>query len=108
MGEVFATAVAADLLGILAARKTPLAVAGLVSVRDHTWTTSCSLAVWRWSELEPGLAAQLTRLHSWAGGEHQPSREEVEHALADDGIVSAIVERFGSLIGLWADSPEGQ
>lgn len=100
--------VAADLLGVRAARKTLLAVAGLVSVRDHTWTTSRSRAVRRWSELEPGLAAQLGRLHSWAERERHPSREEVERALTDDGIVSAIVERFASLIGLWTDNPEGQ
>jgi uncharacterized protein len=101
-------AVAADLLGVRAARKTLLAVAGLVSVHDHTWTTGRSRAVRRWSELEPGLAADLGRLHSWADRERHPSRDEVERALADDGIVSAIVEHFGSRIGLWTDSPEGQ
>lgn len=100
--------VPANLLGVRAARKTLLAVAGLVSVRDHTWTTDRSRAVRRWSELEPGLAAQLGRLHSWASGERHPSRQEVERALADDGIVSAIVERFGGLIGLWPGTPEGQ
>lgn len=46
-----------------AARKTLLAVAGLVSVH-HAWTTDRSRAVRRWSELEPGLATQLGRLHS--------------------------------------------
>ena len=106
--ELESGAVAVDLLGIRAARKTLLAVAGLVSIRGHTWTTGRSLAVRRWSELEPGLAAPLGRLHSWAEREHYPSREEVERALADDGIVSAIVERFGSMIGLWVDSREGQ
>jgi predicted nucleotidyltransferase len=29
--------------------------------------------------------------------------DEVRRALADDGIVAAIVERFGGLIGLWPD-----
>jgi uncharacterized protein len=96
-------AVAGDLLGVRAARKTLLAVAGLVSAHDHTWTTDRSRAVMRWSELEPGLAGQLGRLHSWANGERCPSREEVERALAADGIVSAIVDRFGRLIGLWPD-----
>jgi uncharacterized protein len=100
--------VAADLLGVRAARKTLLAVAGLVSVHDHTWTTDRSRAVRRWSDLEPGLAAQLGRLLSWANGERHPAREEVGRALADDGIVAAIVERFGSLIGLWTDYPEDQ
>jgi len=100
--------VAADLLGVRVARKALLAVAGLVSVHDHSWTTDRSRAVGRWSELEPDLAAQLGRLHSWATRERQPSREEVERALADDGIIAAIVERFGSLIGLWTDDPEDQ
>jgi uncharacterized protein len=100
--------VAADLLGVRAARKTLLAVAGLVSVHDHTWTTGRSRAVRRWSELEPGLAAQLGQLHSWTERQHDPAREDVERALAGDGIVAAVVQRFGSLIGLWADDPDGQ
>jgi hypothetical protein len=100
--------VAADLLGVRAGRKTLLAVAGLVSVHDQTWTTDRSHAVRRWGELEPDLAAQLGQLHSWAKAERHPSRREVEHALAGDGIVSAIVERFGHLIGLWTDEPEDQ
>jgi uncharacterized protein len=100
--------VAADLLGVRVARKTLLAVAGLVSVHDHTWTTDCSRAVRRWSELEPGLAAQLGQLHSWAKAERHPDREEARRAVADDGIVSAVVERFGRLIGLWTDDPDDQ
>ena len=100
--------VAADLLGLRAARKTLLAVAGLVSVHDHTWTTGRSRAVRRWSELEPGLAAQLGQLQSWAERRHRPAREDVKRALAEDGIVSTIVQRFGSLIGLWTDDPDDQ
>jgi uncharacterized protein len=97
--------VSADLLGVRAARKTLLAVAGLVSVHDHTWTTDRAQAVQRWSDIEPGLAAQLIVLRSWARGERQPSRGEVERALAGDGIVSAIVQRFDDLIGLWGGDP---
>jgi hypothetical protein len=100
--------VAADLLSVQVARKTLLAVAGLVSVHDDTWTTDRSRAVQRWSELEPGLAAELSRLYSWASGERHPAREEARRALADDGIIVAIVERFDRLIGLWADDPEAQ
>jgi hypothetical protein len=95
--------VAADLLGIRVARKTLLAVAGLVSVNDHTWTTDRARAVQRWSELEPGLAAELRQLQSWARAERHPGREEVSRALAGEGVVCAIAERFGRLIGLWAD-----
>jgi hypothetical protein len=47
-------------------------------------------------------------MHSWAEGERHPSREEVERAIAGDGLISAIVQRFGSLIGLWAGDPQGQ
>ena len=96
-------AVAADLLGVRAARKTLLAVAGLVSVHDHTWTTDRSHAVRRWSELEPGLATRLGLLHSWASGERRPARAELECTLARDGIVAATVDRFSRLIGLWPD-----
>lgn len=99
--ELESGAAAADLVGVRAARKTLLAVAGLVSVRDHTWTTNRARAVRRWSRLEPGLAAQLGQLHSWAERERRPSPEEVGRALTGDGIVCAIVERFDSLIGLW-------
>ena len=106
--ELDSATVAADLLGIRAARKALLAVAGLVSVHDHAWTTDRSRAAGRWSELEPGLAAHLRRLLSWAMAKRHPSREEVKRALADDGIVPAIVERFSCLIGLWADDPKGQ
>jgi hypothetical protein len=97
--------VAADLLGTRVARKTLLAVAGLASVHDQTWTTDRTHAVQRWSDLEPDLAGQLAQLHSWANAERRPDRGEVRHALADDGIVAAIVERFGRLIGLWTDDP---
>ena len=100
--------VAADLLGIRVARKTLLAVAGLVSVHDHTWTTDRACAVRRWSDLEPDLAAQLGELHSWAMAERHPSREEVGRALAEDGVVAVIVERFSRLIGLWTGDPDDQ
>ena len=100
--------VPADLLAVRIARKTLLAVAGLVSVHDHTWTTDRSRAVQRWSELEPDLAAQLGQLHSWATRERHPDREEVRRALADDGTVPVILERFGRLIGLWTDDPGNQ
>jgi uncharacterized protein len=96
---------AAGLLGTQVARKTLLAVAGLVSVHDHTWTTDRARAVQRWSEIEPDLAAQLAQLYSWATAERHPTPDEVRRALADDGIVAAIVERFGRLIGLWTDDP---
>ncbi|HKD89163.1 MAG TPA: hypothetical protein VKB62_11580, partial [Streptosporangiaceae bacterium] len=77
-------------------------------IHDRTWTTDRSRAVQRWGELEPSLATPLGQLHSWATGERRPAREEVELVLADDGIVSAIVARFGRLIGLWTDGADDQ
>lgn len=106
--ELDSAAAAPGQLGVRVARKTLLAVAGLVSVHDHTWTTDRSRAARRWGDIEPALAAELGQLYSWAMAEHHPSREETRRALADDGIVPAIVERFGCLIGLWADDPEHQ
>jgi uncharacterized protein len=100
--------VAAGPLSVRVARKTLLAVAGLVSVHDRTWTTDRSRAVRRWSELEPALAAELSWLYSLVSGERRPSRDEAKRALADDGVTVAIVERFDSLIGLWTDDPEAQ
>ena len=107
-GEAGVGTVAAGPLGVRVARKTLLAVAGLVSVHDRTWTTDRSRAVRRWSELDPALAAELSWLYSLVSGERHPSREEARRALADDGIIVAIVERFDSLIGLWTDDPEAQ
>jgi uncharacterized protein len=99
-------AVSADLLGVRAARKTLLAVAGLVSVRDRTWTTDRARAARRWGEIEPRLAAPLGVLLSWATAERQPARGEVPPVLADDGVVATVAGRFGDLIGLWADDSQ--
>ncbi len=103
-----AGSVAADELGVRVARKSLLAVAGLVSVHDQTWTTDRRCAARRWSELDPSLSASLNRLLRWTAGERRPAAGEVGSALADDGIVSMIAERFDRLIGLWADDPAGQ
>jgi hypothetical protein len=96
---------AEDLLGVRAARKTLLAVAGLVSVHDRTWTTDRARAARRWSEIEPGLADPLGVLLSWATAELRPAPEEVRLALAGDAVVAVVVDRFASLIGLWPVDP---
>ena len=92
-----------DLVGVRAARKTLLAVAGLVSVRDRTWTTDRARAVRRWGEIEPALAAPLRLLLSWATAESSPVIGEVPPVLTDDGVVATVVERFADLVGLWPD-----
>ena len=70
---------APDLLGVRVARKTLLAVAGLVSVQDRTWTTDRSRAARRWSEIEPALTDSIIQLLSWvktesADGGRSPAR----------------------------------
>jgi uncharacterized protein len=97
---------AGDVLGVKAARKTLLAVAGLVSVHDRTWTTDRARAARRWSEIEPGLAAPLSQLLAWATAELRPAPEEVRLALAGDGIIATVVDRFASQIGLWPGDPQ--
>jgi hypothetical protein len=95
-------------LGVRAARKTLLAVAGLVSVRDRTWTTDRARAARRWGEIEPDLAAPLGALLSWATAELRPAPGEVRLALAGDGVVAAVADRFASLIGLWPCHPRAR
>jgi uncharacterized protein len=90
-------------LGTRAARKTLLAVGGLVSVHDGTWTTDRARAARRWGEIEPALAGSLRLLLSWVSPASRPEPEDVRSALAGDGVVATIVERFADLIGLWPD-----
>ncbi|MFT4081079.1 MAG: nucleotidyltransferase domain-containing protein [Nocardioides sp.] len=94
----------ADVLGVRIARKTLLAVAGLVSVHDRTWTTSRSVGAQRWTEIEPELGSGLSLLESWADGSDRPTHPDVTRALNAPGVVPAIVERFSNLIGLWPDT----
>jgi len=107
--ETLAAGTAApDALGVRVARKTLLATAGLVSIHDHTWTTDRARAARRWGEFEPALAAPLGQLLGWATAESRPAAGAVRRALAGDGIVAAIAERFAGQIGLWADDPADQ
>lgn len=70
--EVNAGAAPVGLSGVRVARKTLLAVAGLVSVHDGIWTTSRAYGACRWGQIEPDLAVRLAQLHSWAVQEQQP------------------------------------
>ncbi len=80
-------------------RKTLLAVAGLVSVHDRTWTTDRAGAAGRWAEVEPGLGPDLRRLVRWTEGQEVPRGAELARVL--DGPVAAVVGAFESTIGLW-------
>lgn len=81
------------------ARKSLLAVAGLVSVHDATWTTDRTAAAARWAEIRPALAGDLRMLQTWASDHETPDRYAVEAAL--DGVVAQIVTSFEATIGLW-------
>lgn len=104
--ELESGSVPTDVLGTRAARKTLLAVAGLVSVRDKTWTTDRARAADRWGEIEPALAGPLRMLLSWAAAECRPASEDAWSAIAGGGIVAAVAERFADIIGLWPDDQE--
>ncbi|TQL68105.1 hypothetical protein FB381_1994 [Nocardioides albertanoniae] len=82
------------------ARKPLLAVAGLVSVHDGTWTTDRSAAASRWGEIEPTLADDLARLETLRehGG---TTAEETAALLGEGGVIEQISARFAADIGLW-------
>ena len=86
-------------LGRRLARKTLLAVAGLVSIHDAAWTTDRALAAGRWAEIDPELRAALPVLLAWSGGQGLPGRREVGRML--DVPIPRIVAAFASAIGLW-------
>lgn len=85
-------------LGRRVARKTLLAVAGLVSVHDATWTTDRERAAVRWSSVHPSLRAGLAELLAWVTGD-AADRQGLHRSL--DGVVASIVEQFAADIGLW-------
>lgn len=87
------------LLGRRLARKVLLAVAGLVSIHDRTWTTDRARAAQRWAHIDPSAAPSVRTLLGWADGRNHPSADDVRQAL--DGIVSNIVDSFQRSIGLW-------
>jgi hypothetical protein len=87
-------------LGRRVARKTLLAIAGLVSVHDAIWTTDRVAAAWRWGMLRPALAGPLRELVGWcAAGPPGPTPSEVQIVL--DGVVADVVGEFRQHIGLW-------
>jgi len=87
-------------LGRRVARKTLLAVAGLVSVHDATWTTDRVSAAARWSQLHPSVASASASLVQWSEGVTAASLEQIHWALASGGIVEQVVEDFRTNIGL--------
>lgn len=88
-----------ELLGRRAARKTLLALAGLVSIVDGIWTTDREIAAARWTDRHPETEADLRDLSAWACGSRRPSGLQLASAL--DGARRTIAEEFRSTIGLW-------
>jgi uncharacterized protein len=88
-------------LGRRVSRKTLLAVAGLVSLRDATWTTDRETAAHRWAEVHPELSDGLAELLDWSSGRTLAER----HALARhlDSTIDQIVVQFTDEIGLWRE-----
>ena len=86
-------------LGRRLARKTLLAVAGLVSIHDATWTTDRALAADRWAEIEPRLGPALHALLAWSDGLVLPRRQAVRDML--DNTTPRITAAFARTIGLW-------
>ncbi len=60
-------------LGRRVARKTLLAVAGLVSVHDRTWTTDRERAAQRWATIDRSLAEPLALLADWSDDRADPT-----------------------------------
>ena len=87
------------------ARKSLFAVAGLVSVHDHTWTTDRAFAAARWGEIQPALADDLKMLLARSSGAAPPNLQSVEAAL--NGVVHRIIFSFEASIGLWtSETPQ--
>ena len=92
------------VLGRAIARKTLLAVAGLVSVNDRTWTTDRERAAARWSEVDPDRGPGLRQLVAWIDAADDVDRTDLARAL--DTTVTPIVEAFANTIGLWTDGSQ--
>jgi len=86
-------------LGRRAARKTLLAVSGLVSIHDGTWTTDREGAARRWQEVHPELSSDLEELLLWSAGQRAATDERVAHQL--NTTIDRIVDHFETDIGLW-------
>lgn len=85
-------------LGVRIARKTLLAVAGLVSMREAIWSTDRRTCAARWGELEP--ESPVDELVRWLD---TPPRDPTVVERALNGPVAAVVRAFESEIGLWRD-----
>ena len=81
------------------ARKSLLAVAGLVSVHDSTWTTDRAGAARRWADLDAGLSRPLATLVEWSDDRIVPTHAHVSRILS--GFTDELIRTFDANIGLW-------
>lgn len=86
-------------LGRTVARKSLLAVAGLVSVHDETWTTDRDEASHRWGQIHPELADGLDELLEWSALRSPATTVRLAHHLTT--TIDQIVDQFAADIGLW-------
>lgn len=84
------------------ARKTMLAVAGLVSMHDATWTTDRRTAATRWAEIEPSTAEGMMLLTEWIQETPRATEVELRHVLVS--TVRRVVQQFDHRIGLWTQN----
>lgn len=99
--QVWRSAEPGPALGVGLARKTLLAVAGLVSITEGCWTTDRETAAHSWARHRPALREDLALLLSWADQTAVDSDDELERIRSVDGPLQAIVDDFATLIGLW-------
>jgi uncharacterized protein len=92
---------AADQLGRRIARKTLLAIAGLVSIHDHTWTTDRKTSGLRWANLNPQWHPSIEKLIAWSDNTDAAAAEDVTEVLSQNGIIDVVVKDFQTKIGLW-------
>lgn len=91
----------ADAVATRMSRKSLLAVAGLVSVHDETWTTDRRIAAERWGEVAPEMRESLAQMVSWSARPTAVVPGDVQRVL--DTAVDQIVGSFDDLIGLWGN-----
>ncbi|WP_142056985.1 nucleotidyltransferase domain-containing protein [Pseudonocardia kunmingensis] len=85
-------------------RKSLLALASLVSVRDATWTTDRARAARRWSQVRPAMSGDLEVLLRWTDGADLPADPGRVQRMVE-GAVARIVEDFATTVGLWRARP---
>jgi hypothetical protein len=89
----------ASVVGRRLARKTLLAVGGLVSMHDRCWTTDRTFAARRWAQIDPARAPGLAALATWMHDATAATRDDVLAAL--EHTVDPIIDAFSRTIGLW-------